>query len=395
VAPRLARARDRAAGLIGTAVAWSFGSHFSALAPGCDDTAGAASLRLDEVRADLRRALELELRRRGLWGSPPSYLGVLGHPRWDREALDELAGECYLHQLARLRSLQAQLRAGADIDGFVLLNVRHFVFERQRAHDPLGYRVFEMLERAVERGRSEGRLRLEGESQRVRNDTIVVLGSAAGGASQAAPDPDDGGARLAAAARRWNDDLLPALVTAQGAPQRDAVVARLLAHLEALRAAGVRAFRLGDLIDPLKRDVRARWAALAEPAGEEVGYEGEGETLQLVRTVAPETAYEEREHLTRLLACAAERCAHLPPEAGAGELLSLLGALARHATDERADEAPSARAVARETAIPRHRLPLAYARLRDLLADCRRAIDAPRPVSEPLEPPARGGPPTR
>jgi hypothetical protein len=362
---------------------WSFTTHFSALEPGREDAAGALA-----VRADLRRALELELRRRGLWSTSPSYLGVVGHPHWGREAIDELAGECYLHQLARLRSLKAQLRAGADVDGFVLLNVRHFVFERQRAHDPLGYRVFEMLERAIERARAAGWLRLAAGAERVRNDTLLLLAPAETGEQvdegRAAAVAASATATLAELAPRWNDDLLPALVTAHGAPQREAVVARLATHLAALAERGVSCCRFGDLIEPLKRDARARWAAVAEPA-DDLGYEGEGEAVHLVRTVAPDTACEDRQHLERLIACAADRCARLPDRSGAGELLSLLTALARFARDPQADEAPSSRALARQTAIPRHRLPLAYARLRELLADCRRAIDTSPQVSEPLD----------
>lgn len=359
---------------------WSFTAHFEALEPGSPEAPGA-----EAARADLRRALEVELRRRGLWAAAPSYVGVPGHGRWDRDALDELAGECYLYQLARLRGLQAQLRAGAGIDGFVLLNVRHFVFERQRANDPLGYRVFEMLERAVERALEGGRLLSREPGERVRNDSVLAFAPGGGDAAPASPDA------LAPLARRWNDDLLPALVTARGRPQRAAVVTRLEGHLATLPGLGVRVFRFGDLVEPLKSDVRRRWAALGEPEEGEVAFEADGDLAALVRTVPPDSSLEERDRFERLLECAAGRLARLPAADGAGELLSLLSALARHARDPAADETPSHRALARETAIPRHRLPALHARLREVLAECRRAIGAPAAVNDRGAPAAGEG----
>lgn len=363
-------------------MSWSFTAHFAALAPGRADAPGA-----EAVRADLRRALEGELRRRGLWGAPPSYVGVLGHTRWDRDALDELAGECYLYQLARLRGLQAQLRAGADVDGFVLLNVRHFVFERQRAGDPVGYRVYEMLERAVERAAETGRLLRPPGGERVRNETVLALPPARPAAPLAAPEA------LAPLARRWNDDLLPALITARGRAEREAVVARLAEHLGSLGDLGVAAFRFGDLVDPLKADARRRWADLADAREGEggCGFEGDGDLAALVRTVAPDPSIEQAEHFDRLVECAAGRLARLPASDGAGELLGLLSALARHARDPAADEPPSHRSLARQTGVARHRLPALCARLREVLDDCGRAIDGPAAVRGPGEPAAGGG----
>lgn len=362
-----------------TTVSWSFAAHFEAIEPDREDAPGA-----EAVCADLRRALEVELRRRGLWAASPSYLGVLGHRRWDRDALDELAADCYLHQLARLRSLKAQLRAGAAIDGFVLLNVRHFVFERQRGSDPLGYRVYEMLERAIARAAEKGRLHRPLTGEAVRNDTVVVF--APGG--DAAPAPAE---ELAPVARRWNDDLLPALVTARGRPQREAVVTRIERHLAALPRTGIRAFRFGDLVEPLKNDARRRWSALGEQEEADLGFEDDGELAAPVRAVAPDLGIEEREHFDKLVECAAARLAELPAADGAGELLSLLGALARHARDPAEDEAPSHRALTRETGLPRHRLPALQARLREVLDDCRRAIEAPAPVNDRRGPTAGGG----
>ncbi len=64
--------------------------------------------RFEEVWRALGRVLKSEIRKRGLWDYPPSYLGVYGWARWSREepgvggerlleAVDELLGECYAY----------------------------------------------------------------------------------------------------------------------------------------------------------------------------------------------------------------------------------------------------------------------------------------------------------
>lgn len=348
---------------------WSFTAHFEALEPGRPDPPGT-----EAVRADLCRALEAELHRRGLWAASPSYVGVLGHRRWDREALDELSDDCYLYQLTRLRSLKAHLLAGADVDGFVLLNVRHFVFERQRAHDPLGYRVFEMIQRAIVPMVEDGRLVRRDGGERLHNDSVLAFAAGRGSVPAAADT-------LAPIVRCWSDDLLPALVTARGRPQREAVVTRLAAHLEELPRLGVQTFRFGDLAEPLKCDVRYRWAALDEQEAA-IASERDGDLAALVRTVQPDVSIEERERFAKLVECIAGRLAGLPAGRQAGELLSLLSALARNASDPESDEPLSQRSLARETAIPRHRLPALFVRLAEVMADCTRAIDGPRPVND-------------
>ncbi|MES1245070.1 MAG: hypothetical protein ABUT39_25930, partial [Acidobacteriota bacterium] len=94
----------------------------------------------------LRAALVGEMKKRGLWQSPPCYLGAYGWESWDAEegtgagraqgALGELVADCYAFIFVdRLQSLKRQLLDKPDIDGLVLLNIRHFLHERQRVHD--------------------------------------------------------------------------------------------------------------------------------------------------------------------------------------------------------------------------------------------------------------------
>lgn len=217
----------------------------------------------------LARVLQSELRRRGLWTAPPSYLGIVGWDRWgqgwsqhgaaDGGALDELVADCFSYNFVeRLRSLLVQLESKTRIDGLVRLNVRHFVFERQRRHDPVGFRVFEIVREAVEAGIRRGVLSTDHHRERIANTTILAVG-----AHHEAPVADRDA--LADIVRRWNDALLPDLLVVVGR-HRTAVVESLVARLVALDDDGVSRFRFKDLIDPLKNDARERWGTFMAQA---------------------------------------------------------------------------------------------------------------------------------
>src|SRR6185436_13009074 len=128
----------------------------------------------------LRAALVNEMKKRGLWQSPPCYLGAYGWESWDSEApqgsnraqgaLGELVADCYAFIFVdRLQNLKRHLEDKPDIDGLVLLNVRHFLHERQRVHDPLGFRVFELLQFAVEDAIASGALYVLAGDRKIRN----------------------------------------------------------------------------------------------------------------------------------------------------------------------------------------------------------------------------------
>jgi len=332
----------------------------------------------------LREILKGELKKRGLWHNPPSYLGICGWPSWSHEdegALEELAAECYSFIFVdRLGRLQAQLRAKPNIEGLVLLNVHHFFLERQKAHDPLGYRVFEMVQAAVRQAVEQGELFVLAGDPEVRNST--VLGFAPGAPEEAAP------VALASRISRWNDDLLPDLVMARGRRQEE-VWLRLRGLLKGLAAQGVLSFRFRDLLDPLKSDTRRRWAALLED-GEE------GASERAVRKVAPEVSVESKESLdklTRYMSAAVSRMPmdartrdylaalwqYLRFQAGAGEpsgsVEQLMGELGE-------TERFSHRKISQVLGIPRERLPGLFSMLRQIATRAQRtaAKGRSRPV---------------
>jgi hypothetical protein len=348
--------------------------------------------RLNEVWKALAAALRTELKRRGLWESPPAYLGIFGWERWESErfsnesesALEELLAECYTYIfIDRLRGLQAQLKLKPNIEGLVFLNIRHFLHERQKTHDPIGSQVFEVLQTGIRRAIETEELQVIEGDERVRNDTVLAFREGT------EPSPSDR-EKIPAVVARWNDELLPDLITSRGRDQEE-VVERLRARLRDLPKEGIEAFRFKDLVDPFKADVRARWAALLEGSeGErEVRKPGEraGEAGGLV---LPDTGFEDREVFLKLVDCVLTGVRRVEvPEKTRRYLTTLWQFLRIRASEgvEMApagfeavldtgleDEQPSLRKLAEQLRIPRERLPGLYDILRDLLNRCRAAI---------------------
>jgi hypothetical protein len=347
----------------------------------------------------LREILEHELKRRGLWLSPPSYLGIYGWPNWagpagePAAALEELVAECYAFIFVdRLGRLQAQLQAKPNIEGLVLLNVRHFFLERQKEHDPLGFRVFEMLRAAVREAIAAGEIFVLAGDPEVRNGTL--LGFAATAPAEALPT------RLGPLLAHWNDELLPDLVLARGRRQ-GAVWRKLRDLLRGLERHGIAAFRFRDVLDPLKSDTRRRWAALLEESAEEGAAEGVAAS-RAPRAVLPDTPFESRQSLEKLTRYVSAALRRSPLEARTREYLALLwqylrlatgtaeegDAAERLAADLAEEERLSHRRLAQVLGIPRERLPGLFATLRQWVAEAQAKARAGRPASPAPQPPA-------
>ena len=207
------------------------------------------------VRHGLRAVVVGELRRRGLWQSPPSFLGAMG-ARWNRDALGELVSDAYVFIFVRrLRGLRDQQKLKTNIRPMVIKNVRNFLTELQMKADPLGYRVFGRLRQAVEKNiqREEVFLlnaRQAAKKPRLGNHSLLGF--------QPAPATATPRADLAEPVRAWNNELLPKLITAEGRAV-PGQVQRLAEKVLTLKTTGVAAFYLGDLAAELKGDIRRRW----------------------------------------------------------------------------------------------------------------------------------------
>ena len=339
--------------------------------------------RLDEATFDrlwtaLRAALAAELRRRSLWEGRPSHLGIFGAERWPRgpggagpDPLEELTAECYIFIFVdRMRALRAQLEVKENIDGLVILNIRHFLYQRQKDHDPLGFQVFDAMRTAVRRALDSGTLEVLAGDPRIRNETVLGFRGAGGGAERSEVD-------LAALVREWNDELLPDLVTAYGRG-RQPVLGDLQKRIEELRERGIEAIRFKDLIDPLKDDVRARWAELMEQEAREVGGEDKDRWAAGSGIARPDLRFEDRDAFRALVDCVSERVAGC--EQGAAtcrHLERLWGFLRIWAVEAGSRETlPSRRRLAALLGIPRDGLPALYGYLQRQVEACGRELAA-------------------
>jgi hypothetical protein len=347
----------------------------------------------------LQAALGGELKRRGLWNSPPCYLGIYGYERWDAEetvgdpmshawcytrpaqsALEELVTDCWAYIFTdRMQGLKLQLEDKGNIDGLVLRNVKNFLHERQREHDPVGFRIFERLKGALVEAVSRQALYVLGGDPRIRNNTVLGFKPAAELRLPAV--------ELGPVVVRWNDELLPGLVTARGR-QEAAVLERLEELLLELPRHGVPCFRFKDLVDPLKSDARQRWAAFLASEDTSGTVEHAPDQIQVLRHVLPECAVETRESFDHLIRCVSAAIDRLEADPRTRGYLSTLWEYLQHrngqchpggggagepAAEETEDGLPSHRQLSQRLQIPRERIPALFAILKQLVSRYRLA----------------------
>jgi len=231
------------------------------------------------------------MRRRSLLSSPPAYLGY-DAPDWNSpEVFDDLTADCYIFAVAsRIQGLSGQLLVHESIDGYVTRNVDNFLTDRQRRRDPVGYSVFGNLETAVAELRAKGCLRVDGvEEGRLRGESVLRLGT-----TDAPPADLDRLRAVVADDPAWAD-ALPGL-TETGDAGRDWFVS----FLDRLRAAGLPAVRVSDLVTAVGTRARADWATRhAAPAAELAPESGDG-VARLVRMVWPDDLVETSDVLDTL-----------------------------------------------------------------------------------------------
>ncbi len=334
----------------------------------------------------LRAAVRREIKRRGLWESPPSYLGVYGWGGWQMpersaasrrsDALDELVADCYSYIfVTRLRSLRRLAGVNPSIDGVVVRSIRNFLHDTQRSQDPLGFRIFKVLRAALKRLLDRGRLHILSDEPKIANETIF------GSRAEAEPSLADG-VELHELVQAWNHALLPELVTARGEEEGE-VVGELANRLAELPARGIEVFRFRELIDPFKADVRARWAALFEGTEGETGLEeGEGELIQVVRLLQPDTSVEDRDAFRKLAAAVEDELEQLEVRQGTRRHLKTLWQfLCTYAAEGVEDQPPSHRKLSALLGIPRDRFAGLYATLREVIERSNPATPPRRAVS--------------
>lgn len=344
----------------------------------------------DRVWNALAIRLRTELRRRGLWTSPPRFLGIVGSETWTEDALEELTAEAYAFNFVdRLRSLRAQLRVKPNVDGLVHLNLKNFLTERQRRYDPLGYRIFEVLRTAFREAVDAGELEVLAGDPRIRNDTLL-------GPVDPAPAPGvadgDRAARPGletARAEEWADALLPDLVTARGS-RRDEVVRELRRRVVDRLARRAEELGVKELVDPLKAAVRRRWEALHATTAElepersvATGETGGADRVfgEIRSRYRPDEAVEDAQAYEKLTDCVERLLLEMDRSDPATEYLGTLWRFLRiHAAGEA--DLPSRRKLGELLGIPRNRFPELYDTLGVLIERCRGRLLEPARIEE-------------
>ena len=244
---------------------------------------------LQELLRTLRAVLVIELKRRGIWWAPPAFLRVIGQS-WTAnggEALAELTQSAYLYIFAeRLNTLIEGRRRGLDVGPLVIRMVRQFVSKQQRLADPIGYCVYTRLKEAVLQ-MIDGKDLYRGKAEpRMHNRTVLAFQRLPNGNALVPAE----GESLVGLVGGWSEELLPELVTALGKAVRP-VVTDLRRRIQSLEGEGIVAFRFGDLVAPLRDEVRRRWHAVRGEVDGEVRFlaSGEdGETSESVLVTWPE-----------------------------------------------------------------------------------------------------------
>ncbi len=337
---------------------------------------------VDAMWSTLRRALESEIRHRSLWHAPPRRLGIYGPGHWwEGDALDDLTADCHKFAfLDRLESLRAQLRVKSNVEGLIYRNIQLFLYETQKQHDPLGFKIFTLLHGAVRRAIEAGIVRrVEGDC-RIRNNTILAFGPE----EHSEPASE---IALREVACRWSDDLLPDLVLVERKKEMEQMMDRLATHLAQLASHGIGTFHFGRLVNVFKTAVRERWQAILQQAERDTVLEDDDddvETTRIVIAVDPDLGVEAHDALTKFFDCVDEMLDRL--ETSGKKQKTRKAYLERLWTyiktqvteDEWGDEPPAYRKISRVLGIPRERVGTLFKELAQLAEPCRPHLSARR-----------------
>lgn len=346
-----------------------FSQHVKSLADGhgVDDVQG-----FDAAWEKLGDALQSEMMQRGMWSTSPSYLGVVGYVSWSQEeAFFELQSDCYTFSFVRrLPGLNALLENQDNIEGVVFRNIRNFLFELQKRHDPLGYRVFRVLRSAADQLMDEERLVCSNASGKIANDSILAFSSDVEGLPATREV-------LETAVEPWGPSLLPDLVVRRG-KRLERVVEVLCQHIVDLETQGIDSLRFKDLAQILKGHVRRTWSAMWQSQGNWARDDGPEEERAVVPWVQPDLDFEGRSQFHYLRECVDEAIDTMETRSTTRRYLDRLWAfLCGYAAealpmDDSAEGSgmPSNRNLAEILDIPRYRLPDLWITLGTFVQGC-------------------------
>jgi hypothetical protein len=313
------------------------------------------------VLPEMERLLKQRMRRKNLLTAPPAYLGYPAVPSWDSPgAFEDIDVDCYIFAvLDRLKGLKNQLRVRPNIDGMIVRNIDHFLLERQRNHDPIGYAVFGNVGGAVYNAVAAGHLRVEGATEgRLHSHSVLHLDPSRPDAATVAPD------RLREALGQVQDwaKVLPHLIRVTEEGQE-----WVIECLDRLRGIGVSAVRYRDLVAVLAARVREDRAAHRATPGQELAYESDEDFATVVRMVWPDRTFEDRDRWEALKRQIADRIAGLDRQQRVLErLLAVFGALVQ-AIEEGGASPPTQAELIERLGVPRATLSDDFRILREMM----------------------------
>ncbi len=316
----------------------------------------------------LRPLLVYELRRSGLWDVAPRYLGVHNTgEEWTTEAVDELLADGYVYVFVdRQWGLRRRVRLRSDVGDLVARGVRNFLHDTRKRHDPLGYRIYELLHQAVGRLVATRRFEISEGDPRLRHDTLL-----------ASPQSGEYSLALSAALRPSVVDvvehLLEDLVASWG---RSELVDELTERLDQLPRDGVLAFRFGELVALMTEEVRSRWYTRQRNLGEDVGEDVGDDDVELVALAHIEDDVS-RQSLQQLLECVANGIDRLSRSQKTRDYLGRLWLYLRGWAVEHpapSERVPSDSRMSKVLGIPRNRIPRLRTTLGKQVIRCRSGL---------------------
>jgi hypothetical protein len=332
----------------------TFTEHVLDFGPNCDP-AGCVLPRLEQL-------LRQRMRRKNLLTAPPAYLGY-GVPSWDATgAFEDVAGDCYAFAiLDRLQGLRNQLRVRPNIDGLIVRNVDSFLLERQRRNDPVGYAVFGNVERAASELAAVGELAVEeAVDGRLHGSSLLRLDPSAPAAGPA----DTARTRETLIHAPGWAEVLPELVSTTEQGQE-----WIAGFLRRLRAAGVAAVRVGDLVSVLSEQARGDWIARHAVHEGELGFEGDNDFGEVVRLVWPDARAVDRDQWEMLKRVVPERIGRLDRQQRVRDRLAEEFRELVRLIESGGPSPPSQADLVRRLGLARETVSTDFRLLRDLLAE--------------------------
>lgn len=310
----------------------------------------------------VRRILRCNMRRRGLLGLPPRYLGYSQYQTWEEEGAEgDLAFDCYKFAFGASKwdSLCRKLNEYGNVDGVVRLNVGNFLTELQKKHDSVGYAVFKNLEGAVRLAIEAGIVSATNlRGHKVHNGTVLRFARN----RDAVPAAPEGLRELLQAMDVWPQVERQ---LARISPETQAFLVHCLAQLG---AAGVSGVTFQDLVDVLKKEARSCMKLLYGPeCGEPILQDG-GAT-DSVSAVSAGISAEDHDGFAALRRCIADHIRLIKQK----RVRDRVQAIFREITDalDRDDDPPKQAELVRLLGFPRSTVSDGFAHLKEFAADCR------------------------